>query len=109
MRARPDFSGAPTIGRTWLCRQRGRLLERHIARVVARARQRSALGDDGLIDIDSVGRGAVADLAAMGLFARLQSRVNRPTGSVLPPLPLRTTTILPLAGAMPVRARMFAP
>src|SRR6266566_1844804 len=38
-----------------------------------------------------------------------QSGISRPTGSLLPPLPLRTTTISPLAGEMPVRAKMFAP
>ncbi len=38
-----------------------------------------------------------------------QSRIRRPTGSLLRPLPLRTTTISPLAGEMPVRAPMFAP
>jgi hypothetical protein len=38
-----------------------------------------------------------------------QSRIRRPTGPLLRPLPLRTTTISPLAGEMPVRAPMFAP
>src|SRR5947207_15115666 len=38
-----------------------------------------------------------------------QSRIRRPTLSLLPPLALRTTTISPLAGEMPVSARMFAP
>ena len=57
------------IGRTWLCRQRGCLLERQVAVVEARARESGALGDNCLIDIDAVGCGAIADLAAMGLFA----------------------------------------
>src|SRR4051812_44030727 len=38
-----------------------------------------------------------------------QSRIRRPTLSLLPPLALRTTTISPLTGEMPVRAKMFAP
>src|SRR5438094_592698 len=38
-----------------------------------------------------------------------QSRIRRPTLSLLPPLALRTTTISPLAGEMPVRAKLFAP
>src|SRR5438046_9647271 len=38
-----------------------------------------------------------------------QSRIRRPTLSLLPPLALRTTTISALAGEMPVRAKMFAP
>ena len=43
-------------------RQRGRLLERHIAVIEARARQGSTRGDDRSIDVDDGGRNAVADL-----------------------------------------------
>ena len=41
--------------------------------------------------------------------AARQSSSRRPTGSMPAALPLRTTTISPLAGEMLVRARMFAP
>ena len=77
--ASPACSSAPpplaagslfhAIGRTWLCRQRGCLLEWQVAVVESRARESGALGDDCLIDIDAVGCGAIADLAAMGLLA----------------------------------------
>src|SRR6266576_6923242 len=37
------------------------------------------------------------------------SRIRRSIASLPPPLRFRTTTISPLAGEIPVRARMFAP
>src|SRR5262249_35970060 len=57
------------IRRTWLRRQRARLFERHIAVIVAWARESSALGDDRSIDVCAVGCGAIADFTAMGLLA----------------------------------------
>jgi hypothetical protein len=51
-----------------LRRQRGRLLEQHIA-LVARARESGALGNDRSIDVGVVDCGAIADLADIGLTA----------------------------------------
>ena len=73
---RPANSNGECISSPWqavrspcLCRQRCCLLERYIAGVITRAGQCSALGDDGLVDVDASRGETVADLATIGLFA----------------------------------------